>query len=88
MSTKHTLDPWCANVNEFQGLVISEVTGANIAVTYDPNDAFLVAAAPELLDVLLRAGFAIEALDGTSVENEKLVDDYRYVINNAKGIKQ
>ena len=27
--------------------------------------------------LLLRAGDAIEALDGTSVENEKLVDDYR-----------
>lgn len=28
-------------------------------------------------DLLRRAGDAIEALDGTSVENERLVDDYR-----------
>lgn len=28
-------------------------------------------------DLLLRAEDYIEALDGTSVENEKLVDDYR-----------
>ncbi|MEY2653413.1 MAG: hypothetical protein RLZZ524_440 [Pseudomonadota bacterium] len=36
--------------------------------------------APEpstMQDLLLRAADAIEALDGTSVENEKLVDDYR-----------
>lgn len=28
-------------------------------------------------DLLLRLADAVEALDGTSVENEKLVDDYR-----------
>ena len=35
-----------------QGLVIDEKTGANIAVTYDPKDAPLVAAAPDLLAAL------------------------------------
>ena len=34
-----------------------------------------------LLGILIRARDAIEALDGTSVENERLVDDYRAVIN-------
>jgi hypothetical protein len=31
----------------------------------------------EMRDLLLRASDAIEALDGTSIENERLVDDYR-----------
>ena len=35
------------------------------------------ASVPDARDLLLRAADAIEALDGTSVENEKLVDDYR-----------
>ena len=39
----------------------------------------------ELLALLLRAEDAIEALDGTSVENEKLVDDYRALIEKVKG---
>lgn len=33
-----------------QGLVIDEETGRNVAVTYDPQDAPLVSAAPELLE--------------------------------------
>ena len=40
----------------------------------------------ELLALLLRAEDAIEALDGTSVENEKLVDDYRALIEKVKGV--
>lgn len=43
----------------------------------DPDNAPLVAEAPTMLDLLVRAADAIEALDGTSVENEKLVDDFR-----------
>ncbi len=38
----------------------------------------------ELIDVLIRAKDAIEALDGTTVENEKLVDDYRAAIAKAQ----
>lgn len=38
--------------DDSQGLVCDENTGANIAVTYDPQDAPLVAAAPELLEAL------------------------------------
>lgn len=33
--------------------------------------------AEKLVSMLLRASDAIEALDGTNAENEKLVDDYR-----------
>lgn len=37
-----------------------------------------------MLDVLVRARDAIEALDGTTVENEKLVDDYRAIVAKAQ----
>lgn len=40
-------------------------------------NARLIAESPTMYDLLVRARDAIEALDGTSVENEKLVDDYR-----------
>ena len=40
----------------------------------------------ELIDVLIRAKDAIEALDGTTVENEKLVDDYRATIAKAQEV--
>ena len=40
----------------------------------------------EIVNVLLRARDAIEALDGTSVENERLVDDYRTVVTKATGV--
>lgn len=44
---------YCArNANPSQGLVISEPDGRNIAVTYDPADGPLVAAAPEMLAAL------------------------------------
>jgi hypothetical protein len=36
--------------DSLQGLVYDEITGENIAVTYDPENARLVAAAPDLLD--------------------------------------
>lgn len=49
-------------VNDFQGLVIDEQTGKNIAVTYDKKDAPLVAAAPELLEALKAAIERMEAV--------------------------
>lgn len=51
---KHTPGPWYTNVNKnsIQGLIIAEGTGVNIAVSYDPKDANLISAAPELLEDL------------------------------------
>lgn len=49
--SKHTPGPWYAeSTGNHQGLVISEITGANVAVAYDGEaDTALIAAAPELL---------------------------------------
>jgi hypothetical protein len=45
---------YVASTGNHQGLVIEETTGANIAVTYDKENAPLVAAAPRLLNALER----------------------------------
>ena len=41
--------------NDYQGIVIDEKSGKNIAVAYDVKDTTLLAAAPELLDALEKA---------------------------------
>jgi len=49
----HTSGPWYARISSAdQGLIASESTGETIAVTYRPNNAQLVAAAPDLLAAL------------------------------------
>ena len=54
METKHTPGPWYkASTGNHQGLVISEATGANVAVTYDEKDADLVSASLDLLEALV-----------------------------------
>lgn len=50
MSNEHTPGPWNASKNQYQGLVISEATGATVAVTYDVKDVDLVAASCDLFD--------------------------------------
>ena len=47
------------NSNDSQGLIIEENTGRNVAVSYDPKDAALIAAAPELLAALEDARIAL-----------------------------
>ena len=50
---RHTPGPWyTAGTGSHQGLIIAEVTGENVAVTYDARDASLVAAAPDMLEAL------------------------------------
>jgi len=58
ITTTPTPAPWYAgnNSNDDQGLVIQEETGENIAVTYKAANARLIAAAPELLDILTETG--------------------------------
>lgn len=42
-----------ASTGNHQGLVIEDETGRNIAVTYDKDDAAIVAAAPAMLNALI-----------------------------------
>ena len=73
---------------DLQGLVIEEETGRNVAVTYNPEDARLVAAAPELLDTL-RAAKVVVAISHNSLEQEgedaivsilaRLADAYKFI---------
>lgn len=53
-----------------QGLVIDEITGSNVAVTYDRNDAALMAAAPELLALAEAISFDPYALTPDQWANE------------------
>lgn len=46
---------YTANKSGDQGLVICEDTGRNVAVTYDTNDAQIIAAAPAILAALHKA---------------------------------
>lgn len=48
-----------------------------MAAFHRQGNAVLIAAAPEMHDLLVKLRNAVEALDGTSVENECLVDTYR-----------
>lgn len=48
--TKHTPEPWYeSGTGNYQRLIISEATGAVVALAYDKRDAPLLAAAPKLL---------------------------------------
>ena len=40
--------------NDHQGLVVDELTGKNVAVSYEKRHAQLIAAAPDLLEACLR----------------------------------
>ena len=68
------------SVNNSDNPMTANDCADEIAKRFDlPQESAPPKPAPEagMLDVLRRAANAIESLDGTSVENEKLVDDYR-----------
>lgn len=79
MKSKHTPGPWNASKTPYQGLIISWVTGSTVAVTYDVKDADLVAAAPELLEVL-------EKLLAATSGHQEIRDVAYAAINKAKGL--
>jgi hypothetical protein len=94
--SKHTPGPWKVEHRGYKYIVsksrdgyitrdVCRMDGSTMAAFAQEANAHLISAAPDMLDVLLRAKDAIEALDGTSADNEKLVDDYRAVIAKVEG---
>lgn len=67
METKHTPGPWHASNSgpdsHNQALIISEATGANVAVAYAREDMSLIAAAPDLLEALELAQTTIQRIE-------------------------
>jgi hypothetical protein len=62
----HTPGPWYVANTTYQGLVVSEKTGENIAVTYDKKNAPLAAAAPTMrkaLEDLLEWAWRVKGAD-------------------------
>lgn len=67
---KHTPRPWYANVTSAeQGLIYQEKTGVNIALTYNADDAELVAAAPDLLEALEKTEQLVKNVLGVLRQN-------------------
>lgn len=67
--------------NDYQGLVIDDATGANIAVTYDVKHAPLVAAAPEL------AAFTRKVADMGRLSYSNLkAADFKALVDDARSI--
>ncbi len=76
---KHTPGPWyAARSSGSQGLIISEANGANVAVSYDPHDAPLIAAAPDLLAALS------QLLDSPDLNLDELHPETRLLMRDAR----
>ncbi len=59
-----------------QGLVIDEITGANIAVAYDEQHTALLAAAPKLLAALHAASDYMDSEEGPGARRVRnLIED-------------
>lgn len=83
-TVKYTPGPWYSSrTGNHQGLVISEATSENVAVTYNgAADACLVAAAPELLAALEQIA---KWVDCGCDPSRKSMDAARAAIAKAKG---
>lgn len=84
MDTKTKPRQWYeAKTGNHQGLIIDENDGRNVAVAYDKADAPLLAAAPELLEILGRAEEVL--LDDPDFHLSQLKRDIRAAIRKAEG---
>lgn len=84
----HTAGTWVRSGSYIR--VKGDVPGARAIATYHKRgtlreqacNAILIAAAPRMLALLIQLNDAVEALDGTSIENEALVNEYRALMRN------
>lgn len=73
------MNTWYSKETKYQGLVIDEQTGANIAVTYDPKDAEKIATLYNSVDSLITTlHFLVTAVE---VETGKLYMSHLYEAN-------
>ena len=80
----HTPGPWYeASTGNHQGLIISEVDGANIAVAYDKTDAALIATAPKLLAACQAVASAHSSME--TCDMPAWLDDVEAAIAEATG---
>jgi hypothetical protein len=78
----HTPGPWHeAGTGNHQGLVISDATGANVAVTYDKKDAPIVAASPEMFEALTQIeAMALARKSCIRMPNGMMLDNFCHTI--------
>jgi hypothetical protein len=81
--SKFTPGPWYTTTKEtdLQGLISCEITGKNIAVSYDPKDANLIAAAPDLYEALERIVIWMDARD----LNYEIINMANKALNRVEG---
>ena len=81
----HTRGPWYeSETGTHQGLIVNEETGENVAVSYDKDNARLIASAPEMLEVLEKILHADSFKCG--VEDMHLVTKAVKIVSKAKGV--
>jgi hypothetical protein len=79
----HTQMKWytSSNKDSLQGLVCDEITGDNIAVTYNPEHAYLVSKAPALFQALKKIADAEESDWGYDHPEKKMIAFARSIVD-------
>jgi hypothetical protein len=78
---------WYVTNTAYQGLVIDNDTGANVAVVYDKANAPMIAQAPAMADVLRRVRALItEGGDEQALPGD-IAQDVAYILNQLDGLE-
>lgn len=89
MTTKHTKGPWICYPSKYTDAEYCVYDCEENILTIDDEEHYcnsaLISASPDMLDVLLRSEHLFTSIDGTTIENEKLYDDYKSAISKATG---
>ena len=87
-NAQFTPGPWyAANMgNDFQGLVVEEQTGKNIAVAYDKRDVHILAAAPTMYaDLCAVRDYLFELYDEGNAKAGEYAASLGITIEQAEG---